>query len=102
MNFLWDKLEVLLCCENQLADLQEKLFTFQFYERSWSIKLYAEDMRSGVHVLQISITNNFLVNRLKVCLSPKLRQQVNVVTGSFDTVASLVSELILDQRKTSI
>lgn len=91
-----------LCNEEKLGNLQDKFFTIKWNESKETLPMYIERIRTGTRMLQIPITNNILVNRFKAGLSYKLRQQIMVIKGSFDTIVSLVSRLVAEQQRTPI
>ncbi len=90
---MWGLLEERLCNEVHKAALQDRFFDMKWNERRESFVIFAHRLRSAALALPGGVKEDVLLNRLKAGLPPRLRDQANLISGSFDVAASRLSRL---------
>ncbi len=90
---LWGLLEERLCNEVHQAALQDRFFDMKWNERRESFVSFAHRLRFAALALPGGMKEDVLLNRLKAGLPPRLRDQANLISGSFDVVSSRLSRL---------
>lgn len=90
---LWGLLEERLCNEVHQAALQDRFFDMKWNKRRKSFVAFAHRLRSAALALPGGVKEDVSLNRLKAGLSPRFRDQANLISGSFDVVANRLSRL---------
>lgn len=90
---LWILLENRLCNKVHQAALQDRFFSMKWNERKEAFSAFAQRLRSAALALPGGINEDVLLNRLKAGLPTRLKDQANLITGSFDVVVSKLGVL---------
>lgn len=89
----WKNLENRLCNKVHQALLQNKVFDLRWNERHKSFSTYAQKLRSAALALLNGMEDNVLLSWLKAGIPTRLRDQAQLITGSFDEVVSQLSRV---------
>ncbi len=90
---LWTLLEERLCNEVHQSVLQDRLFDMKWNERKESFTKFAQRLRSAALALPGGISEDVLLNRLKAGVPTRLKDQANLISGSFDVVVTKLCRL---------
>ena len=93
VDVLWEKLELRLCNEVHRAALQDRFFELRWNEKRESFYAFAQKLRSAALALPNGMTEEIMLNRLKAGIPTRLRDQAQLITGSFDEVVSRLSRV---------